>query len=295
MTDPKHAQNVPGKGRYYFHPQTGETWPSITNVLGVSVAKPALVPAAVKITAEHAVQTMPRYLAAMTRPVCKPKKVADECGTCRDCLHKTTKREHRRLWERASDLGTRAHAWAENAVLGHPPLDDPEVEAFGQQFLRFLADYGVDLDRDIEASEATIINRKHGYAGTGDLWLRLRVAGQRSKVLSLLDIKTSEKRKPLEVYPDNAMQLAALANGETLLLPNGTEVPAPKGIKAYYVLSLRLDDYALVPMPMHGTIAEAFAGFRGALANANWLHSQHGHKPVAAEPHITRQPAQKVA
>jgi len=284
MTEPKYARNITGKGRWYVHPTTGEMWPSITNALSVSIAKPALVPWAVKLTAEAAVQRVPQLVASMLTSRCKPKRVADECGECFDCHVKQIKRVHREVQEKASDLGTRAHAWAENHVLGLAQIPDPEVEPFGQQFLRFVEDFGVDITKDIEASEATVINRKVGYAGTGDLWLRLRAQGQARKVLSLIDIKTSTTRGALEVYPEHGEQLAALANGETLLLDDGTEVPAPKGIKAHYVLSLRPDSYALVPYPLHGSIGDCFDAFKGALANAAWLHSQHSHKPVAAAP-----------
>lgn len=42
MTTPALAENVKGKGRHYKHPVTGELLPSITNVLGAAVNKPAL-------------------------------------------------------------------------------------------------------------------------------------------------------------------------------------------------------------------------------------------------------------
>jgi hypothetical protein len=274
MTDPKFAQHVPGKGRWYVHPTTAEMWPSITNVLDVAVSKPALVPWALLV------------------PPCKSKRVDDECTKCKPCRLKALKREPGFVKDTAADLGTRIHAGAEAKVLGTPVIPDPEVEPFVDQLLRFFNDFGVDLDKDIEATEATVVNRKVGYAGTGDLWVRLRLDGWPRKRLCLVDYKSSSTRPTLSAYPENAMQLAALANAETLLLDDGTEVPAPSGIKDVFVLTLRASSYALIPMPMTGSLDEAFAAFQGALADAEWLHAQYGAKPVAALP---VQPAKAVA
>lgn len=291
MTAPTHAQQIPGQGRWYIHPTTGEKWPSITNVLDVSVSKPALKPWAVKITADKAIDTIPAYIAAMTRPVCKPKRVADECGTCRTCLYKAIKRQANFVSDTASDLGTRIHAVAEAKVLGKPYADDPEVEPYVAQLLRFFHEHGVDVEKDIVATEATVINRKHGYAGTGDLWLNLRTGASRKRLV-LVDYKSSATKPALTAYPEQGQQLAALANGESILLDNGDELDAPGPVKAAFVLALRADDYALIPMPMDGDLPAAFKAFLGALANARWHHSQHGLKPTAALP---AQPTRKAS
>lgn len=277
MTDPIHAQNIPGKGRHYVHPSTGEMWPSVTNVLNISVAKPALKPWAVKITAEKAIDSIPAYLSAMTRPVCKPQRVADECEKCRECVLKRIKREANFVSENAADLGSRIHAAAEARVLGTPAHDDPEVAPYVAQLFRFFTEHGIDLEGDVVAAEATVINRTHGYAGTGDLWVKMSTGAKRKRVV-LIDYKTSATTRALTAYPEQGQQLAALAAGEHILLPNGAEIDAPK-VKDTFVLALRADDYAFIPMPLHGTREAAFAAFVGALANAGWHHEQHGHKP----------------
>lgn len=284
LTDPKYAEQIPGKGRWYTHPVTGEMWPSVTNVLDVSVSKPALVPWAAKAVAEKAMREIPIITASMLVTPCKPKKVENECGRCKPCRLKQLKREPGFVKDTAADLGTRIHAWAEAHVLNKPTFEDPEVAPFGVQLLRFFDDFGVDMDKDIEASEATVVNRKVGYAGTGDLWVRLRIEGWTRKRLVLLDYKSSSTRPTVSAYAENAEQLAALANAETFLLDNGIEVPAPQGIKDVFVLALRKDDYALIPMPLDGSLDAAFAAFKGALANAEWLHSQYGFKPAAVLP-----------
>jgi hypothetical protein len=286
MTNPTHAQDVPGKGRWYVHPQTAETWPSITNVLDMSVAKQhQLMPWAVKITVEMAVQMMPRIIAAAMIPPCKPKRVADECRTCRPCLIKQLKRGYRDARDEAADLGTLVHKTAENRVLGIDYIPDAQVEPFVDQLFRFFDDYGVDITKDVVATEATVVNRKVGYAGTGDLWLNLRLADWPRKRLCLIDYKSSATKPALTAYPEQGMQLAALANGETLLLDDGTEVEVPGRIHQAFVLALRADSYALIPMPMRGSLDDAFTAFKGALPNATYLHSQYGAKPTAATPH----------
>ncbi len=285
MTSPKYAQDVPGKGRWYVHPQTGEMWPSVTNVLDMSVAKQhQLMPWAVKITAEMAMELLPRIVAASLIRPCKPKRVADECRKCRDCLVKQIKRGYRDARDTAADLGTRIHKVAEHRVLGVDYIPDPEVEPFVDQLFRFFDDFAVDITKDVVATEATVVNRKIGYAGTGDLWLNLRVDGWPRKRLCLIDYKSSATKPALTAYPEQGMQLAALANGETVLLPDGTEIEAPGPIHQVFVLALRADSYALIPMPMQGSLDQAFTAFRGALPNATYLHSQYGAKPTAAIP-----------
>lgn len=287
MTEPKHAQHVPGKGRWYVHPLTGEMFPSVTNALDTSVSKPALVPWAAKAVAEKALRELPRLVSSSLVKPCKARKVDDRCGSCRPCILSEIKDEPRKVKDDAADLGTRIHHWAEAHVLGLPLIDDPEVEPFGVQLLRFFDDFGVDLEKDVEAAEATVVNRRVGYAGTGDLWVRLRVAGWPRKRLCLIDYKSSSTRPAKSVYVENGMQLAALKNGETILLDDGTEVPAPRGVKDLFVLNLRKDSYALIPMPVDGDVDAAFAGFVGALASAKYVHSQYLAKGKPVSPAAT--------
>src|SRR5438105_4789085 len=99
----------------------------------------------------------------------------------------------------AADLGSRIHEWAEARVLGKTQVDDAEVEPYGQQLLRWFDVMGVKFDRDVDAAEATIVNRTHGYAGTGDLWVRLHIApdlswNPRKRWLWLIDYKSSATR-----------------------------------------------------------------------------------------------------
>ena len=284
MTDPKHAQHIPGLGRWYTHPVTGETWPSVTNVLSVGVAKPALAPWAAKSTAAKAWELLPQMVASSRRPVCKAKRVADRCGTCSDCITAAMKKASDDVRDKAADLGTRVHALAEAEILGKPIAADPEAEPFAAQARRFLTDWGINPDQDVEATEITVVNRTAGYAGTADLLVRLVEPGKRAKRLCVVDYQSSTTRPVTSVYPEHGMQLAALAHAETVLLDNGEEIPMPKITGGLYICNLRVDNYSLIPMPMNGTSDDAYAGFLGVLATAKHIYDQHGHKPQPAIP-----------
>ena len=267
MTDPKYAVKHPGIGRYYHLP-TGEQLVSITNVLDTCVSKPALPPSAAKYTAAKAWELLPQMVAASR----KPKR--------REELNREIKGHYRHLWEKARELGTRTHVIAEARVLGKPFAEDPEAEPLADQVLRFFEDFGVDYETDVEATEATVINRTHGYAGTGDLWLWLRWPGEKRRQLTLLDYKTSQSRPVESVYPEMGMQVAALVNGERLLLDDGTEVDPPGPVERTAILNLRKSSYALMEMPLVGTIDDAFAGFVSLIPGALYLHSAYGAKPL---------------
>lgn len=266
MTDPTFAGTMPGRGRYYFHPNGQEQWPSVTNVLDTSISKPALVPWAAKITAQKAWQVLPQMVKA------------SRSLEARETLTKEIKGEVRIAKDMAADLGSRVHALAEAYVLGKPMGEDPEAQPFVDQVLRFYSDFGINPERDIEAAEATVINRRVGYAGTGDLWVWLNLDGTRR--LWLIDYKTSLTRAVNSVYPEYGMQLAAIAKADTFLLDDGTEVPAPGPIHGTAILNLRTKDYGLWRMPYDGDVNAAFNAFKGALTNTKYLHSLYGAKPV---------------
>lgn len=273
MTNPKYA-DATDQGRYYNHPGGDERRQhliSVTNAISVGINKPALVPWAAKITAEKAVDLLPRYVAAGRVPACSPKRVADECGQCIPCLIKETKREVNVVKEKASDLGTRIHDHADAHVTGRQIEHDEEVEPYLEQYLRFLADFGVDLARDVEAAELTVAHTSLGYAGTLDLLLHLTLGEQRR--LCLIDIKTSAKRPAGSVYDEYALQATGLKRATEVWLPNGEIAPMPRAADCF-VLNLRTNTYALLPLPSGPREWQAFGS---VVKTAKWLHT----KPVA--------------
>lgn len=278
MTDPKHAYNKPGQGRHYRHPVTSEEWISVTNVLDTCVSKPQLKAWAAKETARKAWEILPRLVVASRKPV--------EA----EALTKEMKGAHLVVSDRARDLGDRVHHRVEAHLLGAPFPEDPEVEPFATQAIRFFEQFGVSYENDVQATEATIVNRTYGYAGTGDLWLHLKLTKaqrerwpglplNKSRYLMLLDYKTSSTRPADSTYPEMGYQLAALAHGEKLLLDDGEEVDPPGPIDGVAVLNLRESNFELVPMPFHGTLDDAFKAFVSLIPAATNLHSCYGVKP----------------
>ena len=308
MTAPKHSRDVKGKGRYYGScgdpacpladvPDPGLI--SVTNAQGV-VAKPALVPAAAKSTAEEAWSRLPQMVATSRQDPegpCARKRVADRCGSCRFCVTSAIKAAHKNEWEKAADFGSLVHAHAHGHVLGQPLPYDPDVEPFIHQHLRFLDAWRVDLDRHVEAAELTVVSRKHGYAGTGDLWLHLplawdaaagraRFTGWNRRKLWLIDGKSSLKKPVTTVYADQPLQLAGLRYAEEAVLPDESVVPGPR-FEGAAIWNWRATGCALIPR-QEGR--DVFKAFLGAVERQRLVHSQdvkaweQVDAPVVAEP-----------
>lgn len=305
MSAPLHARDVKGKGRYYGTcgkddcPLGEDLFISITNAQG-SIAKPALVPAAVKVTASAAWQQLPRMVATSRQAEngpngCEKKRVSDRCGHCRFCITAAIKAEHRNQWEHAADHGSLVHAYAHAHIVGEPMPYDPDVEPFIFQYLRFLDAWGVDLDRHVEAAETTVVDRPNGYAGTGDVWLHLPISptGKPSKrrYLWLIDLKTSLKKAADTVYVDQVLQLAALRFAPKAILPDDSEIDVPEFAGAA-LLNLRSDAHALIPLPAD---RGAHAAFVNAVGLQSFLHAQDIKTWVQLDAPVMPEPARKAS
>ena len=288
MTNPQHAVAT-DDGRYYIHPETGQHLISVTNVLGECLSKPALVPWAAKAANDKAWEVLPRMVAAMLRPAdCRPAGVAERrewepCGKCRPCVEREIKGHHTVIKDSAAELGSLVHDAAEARVLGAPQVANPDVEPFIDQFLRFLDDFGLDIEADFEATELTVANPRLGYAGTLDAIVRLpfdaylagdeRVRrlpdGQRK--LWLIDYKSSLTQPASTLYDSHPLQLAGLRFATEMWLPDGSVVPMLKGVSGCAILNLRTDDYALIPLHVGQSEKKAFGAL---ITGALWRHSK---------------------
>jgi len=290
MSAPKHARDITAKGRYYG--SCGEDCPfgdrlfiSVTNAQSV-INKPALPPSAAKITAAAAWNLLPQMVRTSRQPevgrpvdgdakTCdKRSPVSKRCGRCRFCITAAIKAAYRQEWEAKAELGTRIHTAAHAHVLGEPRPYDEEIAPFLDQYLIFLDRWGVDLDKDVEAAETTIVDWDKEYAGTGDIWLWLRLpsgaSGRRARKLVLVDIKTSVDKPASVIYPDQEIQLAGLRYAPKALMPDDSEVDVPK-FDAAAILNLRPNAHALIPVP---TGRGSYKAFLGAVDLQRHFHSQ---------------------
>jgi hypothetical protein len=221
-------------GRVYKHPITGETAISVTNAIK-SLDKPALVPWAAKMAAEYAVKNWDTLAGLDERERVDLIKGA-----------------HRRRADSAADLGTAVHDVIDRWVTGEAMPDWPaDVAPFMDQFLDFLVARSPDFLR----TEVTVWNRTHGYAGTFD-WLAY-IGGR----LTLGDTKTGSG-----VYAEVGLQLTALAHGEFIVLPDGTEEPMPD-VDVLGALHLRPRSWALIPVTR---TSETWRAFLACLELTRW-------------------------
>lgn len=252
MSAPRHARNATTtKGRTYQHPRTGETAWSVTTILDGGLPKKAVVGWAAREVAEFAVANR-RQLDAMLEGVRLQSTMTTEIGPrggrkdvrtydrvisdpdavagAVDWLRGSPYRSR----ERKADLGTAVHAFVEARILGTPAPEPPEDAApHMAHFARFVDEWRPEF----LAAETTVWNRTESYAGTLDFVARI---GGR---LLLVDTKTGK-----DVYPEVALQLAALSHGEFVLMPDGSEEPLPGPIEGHAALHLTADGYALRPV-----------------------------------------------
>lgn len=309
MTNPRHARETEN-GRYYVIPGIEKPLPSVTNAISVGLSKYALPIWYANSATEAAWDALPLMLSSILVDDCgiKVRDWVDSdaprpCGRCRPCLDRHVKEAAERARDSASFLGSRVHDLADAHVLGKtlPEQEgDDEAGLYVAQHLKFLKDFDIDLERDVVASEATVFDDHVGYAGTGDLWLRLPFAGflwepqpdgtQKLRVVPaetreergvfLIDLKTSRKRASTQSFPDNVMQLAALRKARRMVLP-GDEIVDNVPVKGAATLQLRAKTYRLIPLPSG---SREFRLFEHVLGLASWLHNEwpgdYGYRPI---------------
>lgn len=244
-------------GRYYE--RHGKRYISVTNVLEKAISKPALVPWAVKLTAEaaladfHAAKADPQKLATILSypdTVTKPKvNPASEW-----------KRKHTQVKDASADRGSAIHDWAEKWVLGLEPDPVPGEELACVGIIRAFEKYGIEP----LAAESTVYNNAHDYAGTCDLFATVAAFDGATAVL---DYKTGKS-----AWPETALQLAAYRFGEFIGLPDDTDIEVPQASRAG-VLHVRPTETVLIP---YTAGVQEFTVFLNALSVARWVVEESG-------------------
>lgn len=215
MTSPLNSKDT-DDGRYYVW--NDEQFLSVTNILEKTKNKPALLPWGVKLTAEAAWETI-EYLQAhkgQVPPKPKLQRIVKGNPVMKEVDWPTYwKAQHRKAKDESAERGSIIHDWAERFALGQEP---PPPAGLEQECMGIIAAFE-KYDIEPIAAEATVYNRTHKYAGTGDLWARV---GAWNNAIAMLDYKTGKS-----AWPETAYQLAAYRNGEFIGLADGSEHEVP--------------------------------------------------------------------
>lgn len=236
MTTPKLAFHVKGKGRHYRHPSNGEVVPSITNIIDV-LSKPAIPRWAAKQVAEAA---------------WKMRGSLDALGESEavDVLKGSPWRSS----SRAADRGTSVHDYLEAAADG----DSLPTLTGDAALYRAAADSWLDgYLPEFHRVEFTVFG--DGYAGTADFLADL------DGRLVVGDYKTSKR-----LYPEIALQLAAIRHADMIVGPDGMSEPMPEVDGAIGVL---LTPSGVEVREVDAGI-EAYTAFQGCLEAWTWRHGK---------------------
>lgn len=237
MTAPALAFNT-DNGRYYRHPGNSKTVPSITNV-----------------KSKKHVEL--KHWAA--------RKCADYAADRREMLATLERDEAYNLVKGAlyardetdpSAVGDQVHKWIEVFVKTGvtPDAADPAewnaATSTARQMWKQYLNFHFKAQPEYTLSEFTVWSDTHDYAGTGDLGLK--ISGRHA----LIDTKTGKS-----VYPDVAMQLAALQYADFIIGEGGEQSEIPR-FDAYGILHVRPRSCVLVPVFHIEDWFRAFVGLR---------------------------------
>lgn len=194
----------------------GTRYPSVTTILNAGIPKKALKPWAARTVAENAVLRPDEWI-----PIAKTSQAA-----AIDYLKRAPDRDR----DRGANLGSALHKAIECDTLGLPMPGSDRDETVDWSLVAEM----VERVRpwvtcwDWELSEATIVNKTIGYAGTLDGVVRTRVPLGRwpAGSLLMLDLKTNKPgRQGHGLYSECSYQMAGYSHAEFICLPDGSQIP----------------------------------------------------------------------
>ena len=190
---------------------------SVTTAIDV-LSKPQLVGWATRETAAAAVRNLDAV-----------RKLAEKDGPA--AAEAWLRTMPGRLKDSSANLGTRIHEMAD--ALGHgQSVEVTEAErARVEQYVRWME----ETYPEYVGIEQQVVNLSEGYGGTADLFVAI------DGTLWLLDIKTGRG-----LYPEMALQLAALNRAEYWGSPGKAELTPALRAERCGILHLRDDGYRLV-------------------------------------------------
>lgn len=228
MADPVNAvTNAETGSRWYIHPITGERFISVTTVLD-QVAKFGIPGWAAKLAATAAFDRAPWLALVATEGIEACNADGDDaCGQCRACAVFWLADRHNVARKHAADVGSRLHEAAEqHAVFGPGGSVDADIQPYLDWYVRWMDVWKPEF----VATEATVLSRKYGYAGTLDKIIQLNhpdLLPPAFKALAGLNLVGDTKTvNYLDVT--KGWQVIAYSKAETILLDDGTEIPMPE-------------------------------------------------------------------
>ncbi len=244
---------------------------SVTSIIGKAWPKPFLLPWAVKMTAQAAVDD--HDLVTLMLAKNQERSAVEHLKGARW-----------RSTNKAADRGTIVHAAIEAYIAGKPWTKDeleaelreariePEMWKSAAGMIAGVMEFLWDKEPEILWSEATVYSREHGYAGTADIIARMAMGGAEKRPV-IIDIKTSKS-----VYDDTALQLAAYAYADFVGRADGSEDPLIDPVEpitdGVVVRPMASGRYEAVAFSLTPAVFEAFLACKnlayslGALENA---------------------------
>jgi hypothetical protein len=245
----KHAGGSWDRSRFYRI--EGRELPSVTTVLDV-IAKPALGPWYAKEERRFFETAM---LEVLSRPGARdPEYVLTAVAEAVTGV-KAADRER----QRAATIGTAVHAgieWHLRRALGEDPGPEPQLPDAAAWAVESWKDWAASVDLEPLAVERTIYCLDCGYAGTLDLYARVKC------VPSVLDWKTGRA-----IYPEAFLQNVAYRHAARRL-----GMPSTQGLIVR--LPKLLDDPAWEVMPVPLTLE--LPDFLAALQLWRWQRHMAG-------------------
>lgn len=236
MTAPALSISTPN-GRFYVHPSTQSQVPSITNIIGMK-DKPALKYWAARQCAEFAADNV-TAISSLKR--------AEAVDLIRGAPFRKT--------GDSSEVGNIVHQWIDGFArrderIVYTPDDFDTAPRTAQRMWKQFEGACRKYHPHWFHSETTVWSDEYEYAGTLD-W----IASIGGKTV-LGDTKTGNG-----VYPEVGMQLAAIANADYAIGPDGEQFDLP-AIDAYAVLHIRPTFARLIPISVTDSTFQAFLGLR---------------------------------
>lgn len=231
------------RGRGHSYVLDGERALGVTTILGKGLPKPALVWWAGDTVAEYVMNRITKAkgedgaysaddliddLHEVNGRRTKPYKMSGKFP--RMGLQRVLSSVHNDERDRAAKRGTEVHRIAAELAEGEEVEVPEELKGHVDSYLKFLEEW----QPENALVEFTIINRAHGFMGTGDLLCEFPEPWG----VTLLDVKTSKSG----IYAENGLQVLAYGHGETYLLDDGSEEPLPE-VQTYGAIWVRADGY----------------------------------------------------